>query len=152
MASESQSFGSKKNCVFCKIAAKEQESRIIFEDEKTVVFPDIRPAAKHHYLVIPKEHYGNPKSLTSVDLQVVEHLFEVGKSAITNSGADSEDVLYGYHWPPFNSIQHLHLHVIYPGGQMGFFARQIFRPNSFWFVTHEWLLEHLKKNSAGQSC
>ena len=149
MTAESPNLESKKDCVFCKIAVKEQESRIIYEDEKTVVFPDIRPAANHHYLVIPKEHYGNPKSLTAVDLQVVDHLFEVGKNAITNSVTDSEDVLYGYHWPPFNSIQHLHLHVIYPRSQMGFFARQIYRPNSFWFVTHEWLVEHLQKNPAG---
>ena len=56
MTAESPNLGSKKDCVFCKIAVKEQESRIIYEDEKTVVFPDIRPAANHHYLVIPKEH------------------------------------------------------------------------------------------------
>ena len=148
MAAESESLGRKKGCVFCKIAAKEQEARIIYEDEKTVVFPDLRPATKHHYLVIPKEHYGNPKSLTADDIQLIEHLLEVGKIAITNSGADSEDVLYGYHWPPFNSIQHLHLHIISPRTQMRFFARQIFKPNSFWFVTHEWLMEHLKKNPA----
>ncbi|KAJ7381276.1 Histidine triad nucleotide-binding protein 3 [Desmophyllum pertusum] len=151
-ATRQESVGIKRGCIFCKIAAKEQENHLIYEDEKIAVFPDRRPAAKHHYLVIPKDHYGNPKSLYSEDhVELVERLLEVGKSVIADTEADSEDVLYGYHWPPFNSIQHLHLHVISPRTQMGFFARQIFKPNSFWFVTHDWLLDRLKKNPSKSS-
>lgn len=146
-----ESLGRKTGCVFCKIAAKEQETPLIYEDENTAVFSDRRPAAKHHYLVIPKAHYGNPKSLTKEHVTLVERLQEVAKSVIDGTEADSEDVLYGYHWPPFNSIQHLHLHVISPRTQMGFFARQIFKPNSFWFVSHEWLLERLKKNPSNST-
>jgi len=147
MAAAKEKMGRKTGCIFCSIAAKEQGTPIIYEDEKIAVFSDRRPAAKHHYLVIPKEHYGNPKTLTEDHVQLVERLQEVGKSVIGDTEeADPKDVLYGYHWPPFNSIQHLHLHVITPRSQMGFLARQIFKPNSFWFVSHEWLLERLKKS------
>jgi diadenosine tetraphosphate (Ap4A) HIT family hydrolase len=38
------------------------------QDEKFVVFPDIRPAAEHHYLVCPREHIRNAKVLTKDDL------------------------------------------------------------------------------------
>lgn len=41
----------------------------------------------------------------------------------------------GFHWPPFNLIKHLHLHVISSTNQMGLLARGIFWPNSYWFVT-----------------
>lgn len=150
-ATKEENLGRKTGCVFCKIAAKEQDTPLVYEDESMAVFSDRRPAAKHHYLVIPKEHYGNPKSLNQEHVQLVERLQEVGKSVIEGTGADSKDVLYGYHWPPFNSIQHLHLHVISPRTQMGFLARQIFKPNSFWFVSHEWLLERLKKNLSNSS-
>jgi len=151
-AAKHESMERKTGCIFCKIAAKEQGTPIIYEDEKISVFSDRRPAAKHHYLVIPKEHYGNPKTLTEDHVPLVERLHEVGKSVIGDSGeANPEDVLYGYHWPPFNSIQHLHLHVIAPRTRMGFFARQIFKPNSFWFVSHEWLLEHLKNSPSTSS-
>ena len=136
----------RKNCIFCQIAAKEQDTRLIYENEEIAVFPDIRPAAKYHYLVIPKEHYGNPKSLHTADhLHLVERLVEAGKKALFDTEADVNDALFGFHWPPFNSIDHLHLHVISPRSQMKFFARQIHRPNSFWFVTDTWLLQHLKK-------
>ena len=47
---------------------------------------------------------------------------------------------FGFHWAPFDSIEHLHLHVIAPINQMGFMARGIFLPNSLWFVTVRVLL------------
>lgn len=33
-----------------------------------VVFRDIRPAAEHHYLICPREHIPNAKSLTSLHI------------------------------------------------------------------------------------
>lgn len=149
-AAEEDHFGRKPGCIFCKIAAGEvEQTRLTYEDEQIAAFSDRKPAARHHFLVVPKEHYGNPKSLHSTDhVNLVERLLEVGKKVIVDNQADSEDVLFGYHWPPFNSIQHLHLHVISPRSEMRFFARQIYKPNSLWFVTHDWLLEHLKKKPA----
>ena len=41
----------------------------------------------------------------------------------------------GFHWPPFNSIKHLHLHVIFPESGINFIGRQIYRPGSFYFAT-----------------
>ena len=41
----------------------------------------------------------------------------------------------GFHWPPFNSIKHLHLHVIFPESGMSFIGRQVFRPGTFYFAT-----------------
>jgi diadenosine tetraphosphate (Ap4A) HIT family hydrolase len=36
-----------------------------FQDNEYVVFPDIRPAAKHHYLIVTREHIQNAKQLTT---------------------------------------------------------------------------------------
>jgi hypothetical protein len=41
----------------------------------------------------------------------------------------------GFHYPPFNSVQHLHLHAISPASSMSFVSRLIFRPGSWWFVS-----------------
>ncbi|MEK7510244.1 MAG: histidine triad nucleotide-binding protein [Patescibacteria group bacterium] len=43
-------------CIFCKIAQKETPSDISYEDERFVVFSDIRPKAPLHLLITPKKH------------------------------------------------------------------------------------------------
>src|SRR3989338_8389723 len=47
----------KKDCVFCKIIKKEIQSKIVYEDEKTLGVLDIYPAVKGHTLYMLKEHY-----------------------------------------------------------------------------------------------
>ena len=143
---------SRKNCIFCQIAAKEKDTTIVYEDDNITVFPDIRPAAKHHYLVIPKTHVGNPKSLSREDVGLVERLITVGKQVLQERDADTTDARLGFHWPPFNSVQHLHLHVISPVSEMGFIGRHVYRPDSWWFVTASWLLEFLGKQTDSHHC
>ena len=45
------------NCIFCKIAAKEIPSHIVYEDANFLAFLDINPQSAGHTQVIPKEHY-----------------------------------------------------------------------------------------------
>ena len=47
------------NCIFCKIVHGQAAAVKIFEDEHTLAFMDIYPAADGHALVISKEHYKN---------------------------------------------------------------------------------------------
>ena len=75
---------------------------------------------------------------------MVERMIAVGTDYLRSVDGDMEDLRLGFHWPPFTSISHLHLHVISPGKNMGMIASLIFRPNSYWFVTAEWLLHYLR--------
>ncbi len=43
-------------CIFCRIAAKEIQSKIVFEDPELVAFEDLNPQAPIHILVIPRVH------------------------------------------------------------------------------------------------
>lgn len=56
-----------KQCVFCEICAKRQPAEIVYEDEEVMVFKDIKPATKHHYLSIPKKHIQDSRVLTKDD-------------------------------------------------------------------------------------
>lgn len=56
------------NCLFCKIVNRKQSAEILYENEEVMVFKDIKPASKHHYLVIPKKHIKGANCLTSTDL------------------------------------------------------------------------------------
>lgn len=48
-----------------------------------MVFPDIRPAAPHHYLIVPRHHYIDVKNLSADHIPmgkgstVIEKIYEV---------------------------------------------------------------------------
>lgn len=44
------------NCVFCKIAAGQIPSKLVYQDEELVAFHDINPAAPVHVLIVPRKH------------------------------------------------------------------------------------------------
>lgn len=45
-----------QNCIFCKIVNKEIPCNKVYEDDKFLVFLDIKPVSDGHLLIIPKEH------------------------------------------------------------------------------------------------
>lgn len=65
---------------------------------------------------------------------LVSEMVKVGEKVMTESKGDLSGLRMGFHWPPFHSISHLHLHVIAPEEEMGWIARGIFKVNSYWFV------------------
>ncbi|CAH1991543.1 unnamed protein product [Acanthoscelides obtectus] len=135
------------NCIFCKIISGESPGEILLNDNETVVFKDIKPAAKHHYLAVPKEHIINVNYLTSPEHKdLLEKLITNGKRVVEERGGDINDIILGFHCPPFNSISHLHLHVISPKSDMGFFSKLVFKPNTWWFQTVDGVLEKLEKS------
>ncbi|NHZ33123.1 histidine triad nucleotide-binding protein [Massilia rubra] len=111
------------DCLFCKIAAKQIPSSIVYEDEELLAFKDIHPAAPVHLLVIPKVHVATlsecneshgallGKLLALAPKLAKEHGCEVsydadgkpagGYKTLINSGPDGGQEVY-----------HLHLHMI----------------------------------------
>ena len=46
-------------CLFCKIAAGEIPTNIVFADNRVVAFEDIQPQAPTHVIIIPRKHIPN---------------------------------------------------------------------------------------------
>ncbi|GLV34010.1 uncharacterized protein CBL_11107 [Carabus blaptoides fortunei] len=132
-----------ENCLFCKIVNHTHEADILYEDEDLIIFNDIKPAAKFHILVVPKNHLKDAKSLKPENKELVVKMIEAGKRLVEEKDLDATDTISGFHWPPFNSIQHLHLHFINSTSDMNFISRLIFKPNTWWFVTSDYTLDKL---------
>ncbi|XP_068999374.1 adenosine 5'-monophosphoramidase HINT3 isoform X2 [Embiotoca jacksoni] len=142
--------GYDKKCIFCRIVNNELDTELLHCDEEISCFRDIKPGAPHHYLVVPTKHVGNCKSLSKEHVPLVKRMVETGKEILhKNNVTDLSDVRFGFHWPPFCSVTHLHLHILAPASQMGFMARLFYRLNSYWFITSDQLIELL--NSKGET-
>lgn len=101
------------DCIFCKIAAKEVPSEIIYEDEKVLVFKDLEPKAPVHVLVIPKNHISSVMEINEENSEIISHIFKVikkissklnlqnGFRIINNCGK------YGG-----QTVNHIHFHVL----------------------------------------
>jgi histidine triad (HIT) family protein len=99
--------------LFCKIANKEIDSKIVHETDNTVAFEDINPAAPTHVLVIPKRHVASAVELTREDGDLLGEMFDAmnevarqagnegGHRIVTNVGPDAGQ-----------SVHHLHFHVL----------------------------------------
>ncbi len=46
-----------EDCIFCKIVSGEIPKDFVYENDFAVAFPDIKPEAPGHILLIPKEHH-----------------------------------------------------------------------------------------------
>ena len=112
------------SCLFCKIANKEIDSKIVYEDEFSVAFLDINPCQRGHLLVIPKKHYQN---LNEVPEDQLTKLFETVKKMTKlleeKLNVSSFNIGWNHGKDAGQVINHLHIHIIprYPndgGGSM----------------------------------
>ncbi|XP_070395936.1 adenosine 5'-monophosphoramidase HINT3-like isoform X3 [Dermacentor albipictus] len=94
-------------CVFCKIVAgKDPKATLLYQDEDYVVFPDIHPASAHHYLVVPKKHVKNVKSLTHNDIPLVNRLVEIGKQVLEERSGSMDSSRWRTPWPTWSVPDH----------------------------------------------
>ena len=106
--------------VFAKIMRGEIPCTKVYEDEHTLAFRDVQPAAPLHVLVIPKGKFTSFNDFVVGDATRVgsffqtvqkiaaqEGLVEGGYRLITNHGADASQ-----------SVAHFHVHIL-GGKQLG---------------------------------
>lgn len=102
------------DCIFCKIAAGEIPSDIVYQDEDLLVFRDLNPQAPVHLLLIPKAHIPSANQLTTENSDVIAKIFEripalaeelgfdkAGYRIVNNCGEDGGQ-----------TVSHLHFHLL----------------------------------------
>jgi histidine triad (HIT) family protein len=105
---------SDKDCIFCKIIAGEIPSKIVYQDEDVVAFPDANPLTPTHLLIVPRKHIPSLAQMTDDETVLVgkmvraanqlvreQGIAERGYRLSINSGADAGQV-----------VMHLHMHLM----------------------------------------
>ncbi|MDP2820666.1 MAG: histidine triad nucleotide-binding protein [bacterium] len=101
-----------KNCLFCKIIKKEIPSEIIYEDDKIISFKDIRPKAKIHFLIVPKEHIESVSDLEEKNKDLAGELILTAKKIAEKHNLTGYKLIFNVGRRGGQLIDHIHLHLV----------------------------------------
>jgi histidine triad (HIT) family protein len=103
-----------QDCMFCRIAAGEQEADVVHTSDNVVAFTDINPQAPVHILIISKDHIESARTIRDKHADLLAEMFAAaahlakandvdrsGWRVVTNVGPDAGQ-----------SIHHLHFHLL----------------------------------------
>ena len=101
------------DCVFCKIVAGTIPAVKVHEDAETIAIMDINPLTPGHLLVVPKTHV---ETLFEADEALVAAVARVStriaKSLRKSLGIEALNLLQANGAAAFQSVPHLHFHLI----------------------------------------
>lgn len=102
-----------EDCVFCRIARKEEHASFVYEDKDIVAFLDSRPADEGHTLVVPRKHYEN---IFEVPDEEVANLFKIVKKVAygisKSEKADGISIVQNNGEAARQIVFHFHVHII----------------------------------------
>ena len=100
------------DCIFCKIAAGEIPTELVYENDLVVAFDDISPQAPVHTLIIPKKHYDNISD--GIDSDSLNAIFSAVGEVAKIKGIDKSGyrltINTGKH--AMQSVFHIHVHLL----------------------------------------
>lgn len=100
------------DCLFCKIIQGEIPCEKIFENEHVLVFKDIYPQAKIHYLMIHKKHTKDFKEMLSHSNEVTELFESLNQLLKERSELDSFRLVTNIGASSGQSVFHTHFHIL----------------------------------------
>jgi len=100
-----------EECIFCRIAAGDEPAHVVFEDERTMAFLDVRPLFHGHALLIPRDHH---ETLADLPAGLVEPLFANAQllSRAIPEAMDKPGSFVALNNVVSQSVPHLHVHIV----------------------------------------
>lgn len=99
--------------IFSKIINREIPAEVIYEDDLTLVFLDIRPINPGHALVIPKQAFEN---IFDGDVETLGHMMQiaqrVGQAMVRAGLAEGINLIMNNGSAAGQEVWHAHIHVI----------------------------------------
>lgn len=98
-------------CVFCEIVRRETPAHVVFEDDVSLAFLDVRPVFEGHTLLVPKAHH---ETLGDLPDELVAPLFTNARmlSRAVVDAMDATGTFVAMNNKVSQSVPHLHVHVV----------------------------------------
>ena len=107
------------DCIFCRIAAGEIPSEMVYQDEQLVAFRDLNPQAPVHILIIPRAHLASLADARPEHGPVLgQVLLAAGEIARQEGIAEGYRVVNNCGESAGQTVFHVHFHVL-GGRDMG---------------------------------
>ncbi len=103
-------------CIFCKIIAGDIPATKIYEDNDVIVFNDIKPMAKTHFLIVPKEHIESLKSCEDAHQALLGKMLLLAPKLAAEQGLKGFKTLINTGREGGQEVFHIHVHV-FGGGE-----------------------------------
>jgi diadenosine tetraphosphate (Ap4A) HIT family hydrolase len=143
--------------VFGQILRGESPSITYAESDHLLAFEDMHPRAPLHALIIPKRFIGSVFDLENSsssshqvpnDLALLEEMQNMAVQLLQEqhpAAYEQGDYTLCFHIPPFNSVDHLHLHVLAPASQMKTYFRFVkYQTGTVWCTSLMKVLQRLR--------
>ncbi|CAI5732239.1 unnamed protein product [Hyaloperonospora brassicae] len=157
--------GQVHSCRFCEILRTTAEP-LLYQDEHVVVFRPLRPIVPSHVLIVPRTHIRNVNRLAATHRGLLARMHHVAKMVLTREfeaktepecvglqlgelkdiHGPTHRIHYTFHVPPFNSIDHVHMHAFLDDpSSLGCYGRLKYRTTSWWCRSYDQVMTRLEK-------
>lgn len=101
-----------EDCIFCKIVNKQIAADLLYEDEHCVIFPDINPKAKTHFLIVTKKHIPSIAEMEEGDEKIIGHMIRSAKDYALKIGIKGYKLQIHVGKDGGQEIFHVHMHLM----------------------------------------
>lgn len=98
-------------CTFCRIIRGELDAAVVFEDDVSFAFLDVRPLFPGHTLLVPKDHH---ETLMDLPPELVGPLFKNAQdiARAVEAAMQAEGIFTAINNRVSQSVPHLHVHIV----------------------------------------
>jgi histidine triad (HIT) family protein len=97
--------------LFCRIVVGDEHAEVVFEDEISIAFLDVRPLFPGHSLLVPRAHY---ETLADLPDELIEPYFRNARtlSVAVRDAVGAQGSFVAINNVVSQSVPHLHTHIV----------------------------------------
>lgn len=100
------------DCIFCRIVAGQVPCSKVHEDDEVLVFHDIHPFARVHFLIIPKQHIASLQDCGQEHERILGKMMLLAPALAKELGLDAGfKTLINTGRAGGQEVFHIHIHV-----------------------------------------